>query len=143
MDIQYFISKLSELEGVDGPGTHLEVVINNLSIKDKRYAPPPQVLAQQHQQRVRSSLDPAQVNGPGNSSTLHPVPSSLPGGVSHGIGGPGKSATGNVGAAMSNLFGKFNSQLTGTGNKDKEKLPEVRGPVGGGRGKFFLLIFLP
>lgn len=34
--MQYFIERLSSLEGVNGPDSHLEVVVNNLKIKDKR-----------------------------------------------------------------------------------------------------------
>ena len=34
------IENLSHLEEVDGPGTHLEVVVNNIKIKDKRLVPP-------------------------------------------------------------------------------------------------------
>ena len=34
--MQYFITSLSSLEGIDGPGNHLEVVVNNHKIKDKR-----------------------------------------------------------------------------------------------------------
>nr|KAJ3421355.1 hypothetical protein HK105_003773 [Polyrhizophydium stewartii] len=36
MDVQYFIQQLSLLEGVDGPGSHLEVCVNNIKIKDRR-----------------------------------------------------------------------------------------------------------
>ena len=38
IDIQFFIQKLSALDGVDGPGNHLEVVVNNIKIKDRRAA---------------------------------------------------------------------------------------------------------
>ena len=36
-DVQYFNHTLSSLEGVDGPGSSLEVVVNNIKIKDKRF----------------------------------------------------------------------------------------------------------
>ncbi|KAI8804520.1 Vps54-like protein-domain-containing protein [Cladochytrium replicatum] len=36
IDVQYFIQKLSSLENIDGPGNHLEVVVNNMKIRDKR-----------------------------------------------------------------------------------------------------------
>ncbi|KAJ3102306.1 hypothetical protein HDU97_000663 [Phlyctochytrium planicorne] len=36
IDVQYFISQLSSLTNVDGPGSHLEVVVNNIKIKDRR-----------------------------------------------------------------------------------------------------------
>ncbi|KAJ3125367.1 hypothetical protein HK098_000314 [Nowakowskiella sp. JEL0407] len=36
IDMQYFTEKLSELEGVDGPGDHLENAARNLKIRDKR-----------------------------------------------------------------------------------------------------------
>ncbi|KAJ3178270.1 hypothetical protein HDU85_005267 [Gaertneriomyces sp. JEL0708] len=36
IDVQYLIQKLSALDGVDGPGNHLEVLVNNTKIKDKR-----------------------------------------------------------------------------------------------------------
>ncbi len=39
IDVQYFIGALSALDGVDGPGNHLEVVVNNIKIKDKRAYP--------------------------------------------------------------------------------------------------------
>ena len=35
-EVQYFIENLSLLEQVDGPGNHLEDVVNNIKIKDKR-----------------------------------------------------------------------------------------------------------
>ncbi|TPX53415.1 hypothetical protein SeMB42_g00804 [Synchytrium endobioticum] len=35
IDVQYFIFKLSSLHGCDGPGTHLEVAVNNTKIKDR------------------------------------------------------------------------------------------------------------
>jgi hypothetical protein len=42
IDIQYFIHKLNALEGVEGPGSDLEVVVNNMKILDKSlYVPPP------------------------------------------------------------------------------------------------------
>ena len=41
IDAQYYISQLSSLEGVDGPGNQIEVCVNNIKIKDKRtYVPP-------------------------------------------------------------------------------------------------------
>ena len=36
IDVQYLISQLSSLEGLDGPGNHLEVCVNNMKIKDRR-----------------------------------------------------------------------------------------------------------
>jgi hypothetical protein len=36
IDVQYLITELSSLDGVDGPGNHLEVCVNNIKIKDKR-----------------------------------------------------------------------------------------------------------
>lgn len=36
IDVQYYIEKLGSLDGIDGPGNHLEVVVNNIKIKDKR-----------------------------------------------------------------------------------------------------------
>ncbi|KAI8854401.1 Vps54-like protein-domain-containing protein [Chytridium lagenaria] len=36
IDVQFFISQLSALDNVDGPGNHLEVVVNNIKIKDRR-----------------------------------------------------------------------------------------------------------
>ncbi|KAJ3100087.1 hypothetical protein HDU96_010471 [Phlyctochytrium bullatum] len=36
IDIQYLINQLSSLDHVDGPGNHLEVVVNNIKIKDRR-----------------------------------------------------------------------------------------------------------
>ncbi|KAI8910410.1 Vps54-like protein-domain-containing protein [Gorgonomyces haynaldii] len=40
IDVQHLISQLSALVGVDGPGNHLEVCVNNIKIKDKRtYVP--------------------------------------------------------------------------------------------------------
>lgn len=43
IDVQYLMQKLSSLDGVDGPGNHLEVVVNNIKIKDRRMSsvPPP------------------------------------------------------------------------------------------------------
>ncbi|KAI8924687.1 hypothetical protein BC831DRAFT_464348 [Entophlyctis helioformis] len=38
MDVQYFVQQFSGLDGVDGPGSHLEVVVNNIKIKDRRAA---------------------------------------------------------------------------------------------------------
>eukprot|EP00842_Homolaphlyctis_polyrhiza_P003858 jgi/Hompol1/4473/HPOL_001732-RA len=38
MDVQYFTRQLSSLDGVDGPGSHLEVCVNNIKIKDRRAA---------------------------------------------------------------------------------------------------------
>ncbi|KAJ3080696.1 hypothetical protein HK102_002878, partial [Quaeritorhiza haematococci] len=36
INVQYFIERLSSLDGIDGPGNHLEVVVNNIKIKDRR-----------------------------------------------------------------------------------------------------------
>ncbi|KAJ3396863.1 hypothetical protein HDU92_001697 [Lobulomyces angularis] len=36
IDVQYYIEKLSGLDLIDGPGNHMEVVVNNIKIKDKR-----------------------------------------------------------------------------------------------------------
>jgi len=36
IDFQYYIQKLSLLDGVDGPGNRLEVVVNNITIKEKK-----------------------------------------------------------------------------------------------------------
>ncbi|KAJ1567300.1 hypothetical protein HK405_006444 [Cladochytrium tenue] len=36
MDVQYLINALTALDGIDGPGNHLEVVVNNIRIKDRR-----------------------------------------------------------------------------------------------------------
>ncbi|KAJ3374726.1 hypothetical protein GGF31_006623 [Allomyces arbusculus] len=41
IDVQFFIRKLNALEGVDGPGPSLEVVVNNMRILDRSAAPPP------------------------------------------------------------------------------------------------------
>ncbi|KAL7750055.1 hypothetical protein RI367_004570 [Sorochytrium milnesiophthora] len=35
-DAQYYVQRMSALEGIDGPGNQLEVVVNNMRIKDKR-----------------------------------------------------------------------------------------------------------
>ncbi|ORX42131.1 Vps54-domain-containing protein [Piromyces finnis] len=35
IDFQYYIQKLSLLDGIDGPGNRLEVVVNNITIKEK------------------------------------------------------------------------------------------------------------
>jgi vacuolar protein sorting-associated protein 54 len=35
-DAHYFTSTLTALEGIDGPGSQLEVAVNNIRIKDKR-----------------------------------------------------------------------------------------------------------
>ncbi|KAJ3336486.1 hypothetical protein HDU91_001767 [Kappamyces sp. JEL0680] len=41
-DTHHFTEVLSGLDGVDGPGSQLEVCVNNIRIKDKRtYVPPP------------------------------------------------------------------------------------------------------
>lgn len=36
IEAQFLISSLSALEGIDGPGGHLEVCVNNIKIKDRR-----------------------------------------------------------------------------------------------------------
>ncbi len=36
MEAQYFVEKLSALDGTEGPGNYLEVIVNNLRIKDKK-----------------------------------------------------------------------------------------------------------
>ncbi|KAJ3176129.1 hypothetical protein HDU87_005506 [Geranomyces variabilis] len=36
IDVQYLIQQLSALDALDGPGNHLEVVVNNIKIKDRR-----------------------------------------------------------------------------------------------------------
>jgi vacuolar protein sorting-associated protein 54 len=33
IDVQYYIAKLGSLDGIDGPGNSLEVVVNQLKIK--------------------------------------------------------------------------------------------------------------
>jgi hypothetical protein len=41
-DVHYLLENLSNFDGVDGPGSQLEVCVNNIKIKDKRtYVPPP------------------------------------------------------------------------------------------------------
>jgi vacuolar protein sorting-associated protein 54 len=45
-DVHHFTEVLSALDGVDGPGSALEVCVNNIRIKDKRtYQLPPKVSA--------------------------------------------------------------------------------------------------
>ncbi|KNE68768.1 hypothetical protein AMAG_13408 [Allomyces macrogynus ATCC 38327] len=39
IDVQFFIRKLNALEGVDGPGSSLEVVVNNMRILDRSAVP--------------------------------------------------------------------------------------------------------
>jgi hypothetical protein len=40
-DVHYLIENLTSLDGVDGPGSQLEVCVNNIKIKDKKtYIPP-------------------------------------------------------------------------------------------------------
>ncbi|KAJ3333446.1 hypothetical protein HDU76_008068 [Blyttiomyces sp. JEL0837] len=41
MDVQFLIRGLATLDDIDGPGNHLEVVVNNIKIKDKRIYTPP------------------------------------------------------------------------------------------------------
>ena len=41
IDVQYYIQVLSSLDFVDGPGTRLEVVVNNIRIRDRRERGPP------------------------------------------------------------------------------------------------------
>ncbi|KAI9359276.1 Vps54-like protein-domain-containing protein [Zopfochytrium polystomum] len=36
IDVQFLLTSLSSFEGIDGPGNHLEVVVNNIRIKDRR-----------------------------------------------------------------------------------------------------------
>jgi len=36
IDFQYYIQKLSLLDGIDGPGNRLEVVVNNITIKENK-----------------------------------------------------------------------------------------------------------
>lgn len=41
VDAHYFTETLAQLDSCDGPGSHLEVVVNNIKIKDKRVVVPP------------------------------------------------------------------------------------------------------
>lgn len=45
MDVQYYVNILSSLEWINGPGNQLEVVVNNIRIKDKREKLAPPVVA--------------------------------------------------------------------------------------------------
>ena len=62
IDVQYFIFKLSSLDGCDGPGNHLEVVVNNTKIKDRR----------QVQQRSSDGPTPTLLNNAGSLTQAAP-----------------------------------------------------------------------
>jgi vacuolar protein sorting-associated protein 54 len=65
IEVQYLIAQLSSLDGVDGPGNHLEVCVNNIKIKDKRTyvsAVP------------RGSISPASGVPPGKQPPVPPAP---------------------------------------------------------------------
>lgn len=70
IDIQYLITQLSSLDGVDGPGNHLEVCVNNIKIKDKRNyvpaAPRSNVSASSNMQNLKSSTPVAPASAPRN-----------------------------------------------------------------------------
>ncbi|TPX38226.1 hypothetical protein SmJEL517_g00015 [Synchytrium microbalum] len=74
IDVQYFIFKLSSLDGADGPGNHLEVVVNNTKIKDRRQVQPRPV--------SMSMESPVTPSGPAtstNATTIHPaLPAAAP-----------------------------------------------------------------
>jgi hypothetical protein len=36
IDVQYFIRTLSAIDGLEGPGSHLEVVVNSINIKERK-----------------------------------------------------------------------------------------------------------
>ena len=68
MDVQYFIRQLSSLDGIDGPGNHLEVCVNNTRIKDRRTVP------------VNSAT--LRANAGGNSNLATPASSTMSSGAS-------------------------------------------------------------
>ncbi|KAJ3050529.1 hypothetical protein HK097_008530 [Rhizophlyctis rosea] len=123
IDIQFFIQKLSALDGVDGPGNHLEVVVNNIKIKDRRAAQQQSSAAPQMASRASSSPGHAPSTGaPPAAATptatrtsntgQRPTSLDLPGGM--GAGGQTaqqQSNSGSVGAgtAAGQRMGNFAS----------------------------------
>ncbi|KAI9203421.1 Vps54-like protein-domain-containing protein [Polychytrium aggregatum] len=76
IDIQYFIQNCSDLEGIDGPGNHLEVVVNNIKIKDRRAYVPTSSAPPSHGVRKQSadelSIRSVRVAGSGGYSQSQP-----------------------------------------------------------------------
>ncbi|KAJ3042297.1 hypothetical protein HDV00_007664 [Rhizophlyctis rosea] len=121
IDIQYFIQRLSALDGVDGPGNHLEVVVNNIKIKDRRTAP---AAAAAPQMNARASSSPGTAPPPAapappaasrtSNSGQRPTSLDLPGGspalpASPGAGAAAAGAAG--GARMGNFASAFGKML--------------------------------
>ncbi|TPX56657.1 hypothetical protein PhCBS80983_g04395 [Powellomyces hirtus] len=78
IDVQHLIEKLSVLDGLDGPGNHLEVVVNNIKIRDRRTSTlnaSAIAAAQQHHQQQTHHPNNARGESPGmRSSSDHPSP---------------------------------------------------------------------
>ncbi|KAI9090080.1 Vps54-like protein-domain-containing protein [Phlyctochytrium arcticum] len=114
MDVQYLIAKLSALDGVDGPGNHLEVVVNNVKIKDKRA-----VLAQQQLNQNQQSQQQQQQFAPGRSGSID---AGRPLQTTPTSGTPSQSSTSaaqqkktNFASAFGNMLKTKNSNLPGGG----------------------------
>ncbi|KAI9178801.1 hypothetical protein H9P43_005463 [Blastocladiella emersonii ATCC 22665] len=103
IDVQFFIRKLNALEGADGPGSHLEVVVNNMKITDK--AAHAAALAEAKAAAAAAAPPPA--TGPG----AHPASSSPSVG---GGGGGGHQRNSSVsGAAPASAGGMLSGFMGG------------------------------
>ncbi|TPX64370.1 hypothetical protein SpCBS45565_g05926 [Spizellomyces sp. 'palustris'] len=105
IDAQYLIHKLSGLDGVDGPGNHLEVVVNNIKIKDRR-----QSMAASSSTGRAASSDGGPGRPVGPSATPPPPPAS-----SAAMAAAGGQRKSNFASAFGNMLKTKNANLPGGG----------------------------
>ncbi|KAI3643121.1 hypothetical protein MP228_012676 [Amoeboaphelidium protococcarum] len=81
-DVQYFITTLSSLDNVDSVSNELEVVVNNIRIKDKRErpspSPQPSLQQQQQMQQQQKALPQIAVNQQPPSNQSKPASAANP-----------------------------------------------------------------
>ncbi|KAJ3164013.1 hypothetical protein HDU88_005666 [Geranomyces variabilis] len=124
IDVQYLIQQLSALDALDGPGNHLEVVVNNIKIKDRRAsaavntqaaAAAAAMAGQQQQQQSAPPRGPTQgASGlrPEGSNAPSPQTSS-PSAAAAAAAAPQPKKTTNFASAFGNMLKTKNAGMPG------------------------------
>ncbi len=132
-DVQFFISVLTSLDHIDGPGNRLEVVVNNIRIRDRRdknSAPSlvasasstsmavPQSSPIKQQPSTASMAASPQKPMESSSSTLHPPTQQL----------PTQPSSSNLGASAAQASKKLGTAFSALGNLGKSFITKSEVP---------------